>query len=203
MQAWRSCWIFAYGSLMWNPGFPFKRKLEATLKGYTRSVCMYSYEARGNREFPGLVLGLIPGKHVHGFAFEVEEGMREKIYNDLIQRENTPLACYIPCSLPVCVYEKDVFSSSLTDDKILQSTYTDVEALCFIADPDHEQFAKAITHEQRINIISKAKGTRGTSHAYLEATLVCLRDCGISDSELEDLLLLVQDQVRLSIVPPN
>src|SRR5690348_14536393 len=35
-------WIFAYGSLMWDPGFVYAEAQPALLKGYHRSFCVYS-----------------------------------------------------------------------------------------------------------------------------------------------------------------
>ena len=54
-------WIFAYGSLMWDPGFAYVEAQPATLHGYHRQFCIYSYAYRGTPERPGLVLGLDRG----------------------------------------------------------------------------------------------------------------------------------------------
>ena len=35
-------WIFAYGSLMWNPKFTFDAKHVATIRGYHRSFRLWS-----------------------------------------------------------------------------------------------------------------------------------------------------------------
>jgi cation transport regulator ChaC len=51
-------WVFAYGSLMWNPGFPFLESHPALVRGYHRSFCVESTHYRGTKEKPGLVLGL-------------------------------------------------------------------------------------------------------------------------------------------------
>ena len=51
-------WIFGYGSLMWQPDFPFTEAAPALLRGYHSSLCIYSTEYRGTWERPGLVLGL-------------------------------------------------------------------------------------------------------------------------------------------------
>ena len=55
-------WLFAYGSIMWNPGFAYAESAPALLRGWHRAFCIYSYRYRGTPEKPGLVLGLIVGR---------------------------------------------------------------------------------------------------------------------------------------------
>ena len=52
------CWVFAYGSLMWHADFPHAEARPAKLYGYHRALCLWSFDYRGTREKPGLVLGL-------------------------------------------------------------------------------------------------------------------------------------------------
>ena len=40
-------WVFGYGSLMWRPGFAYTRRCKATLRGWRRSLCVYSHVYRG------------------------------------------------------------------------------------------------------------------------------------------------------------
>ena len=35
-------WVFAYGSLMWNPGFAVRETQPARLHGFHRAFCIYS-----------------------------------------------------------------------------------------------------------------------------------------------------------------
>ena len=64
-------WLFAYGSLMWNPEMPFAERRPALLRGYHRSFCLYSRDYRGTPERPGLVLGLDRGGSCQGIAYRL------------------------------------------------------------------------------------------------------------------------------------
>ena len=61
-------WVFAYGSLMWNPEMAFAETRPAVLHGYHRRFCLYSRDYRGTPERPGLVLGLDRGGSCRGLA---------------------------------------------------------------------------------------------------------------------------------------
>src|SRR5258705_12468714 len=64
-------WVFAYGSLLWNPLFPFAEARPATLRGLHRRFCLYSMASRGTRETPGLVLALDRGGACVGVVYRL------------------------------------------------------------------------------------------------------------------------------------
>src|SRR5438094_5362118 len=64
-------WLFAYGSLMWNPEMPFAERRPSLLRGWHRSFCLYSRDYRGTPERPGLVLGLDRGGSPRGIAYRL------------------------------------------------------------------------------------------------------------------------------------
>ncbi|MDZ3837331.1 MAG: gamma-glutamylcyclotransferase [Rhodospirillales bacterium] len=46
-------WVFAYGSLMWEPNFPCAEVRPALLRGYHRALCILSIRNRGTQARPG------------------------------------------------------------------------------------------------------------------------------------------------------
>lgn len=64
-------WIFAYGSLIWNPIFPVAERRIARVHGYRRSFCLRSIVGRGTVEKPGLMLALDTGGTAVGVAFRL------------------------------------------------------------------------------------------------------------------------------------
>ena len=45
-------WVFAYGSLLWNPLFPFVEARIAGLHGLHRRFCIWSLASRGTPDAP-------------------------------------------------------------------------------------------------------------------------------------------------------
>ena len=64
-------WLFAYGSLMWRPGFAYEEARRARLTGYRRCFCIYSVHHRGTPERLGMVLGLDRGGVCEGIAYRI------------------------------------------------------------------------------------------------------------------------------------
>jgi cation transport protein ChaC len=66
-------WIFAYGSLIWNPLLDFAEQRPAVLHGWHRSFCLRIVAGRGTPEVPGRMLALEPGGSTQGVAFRLCE----------------------------------------------------------------------------------------------------------------------------------
>src|SRR5689334_8902660 len=52
------CWVFGYGSLIWNPSFRFVERRVAVLRGWHRRFCLWTPLGRGTPDCPGLMLAL-------------------------------------------------------------------------------------------------------------------------------------------------
>jgi cation transport protein ChaC len=167
-------WVFGYGSLMWRPGFPFAERRGATLHGRRRAFCIYSVHHRGTHERPGLVLGLAPGGAVRGKAYRVGEADWAEVYAYLKEREQ-PTETYIEAKRFV----------RLDDGRR-------VEALCFLSDVMHAQWAGSLSLERQADLIAGATGLSGRNVDYLRDLVEHLRAEGIRDRCMEVLLGLVE-----------
>jgi glutathione-specific gamma-glutamylcyclotransferase len=161
-------WVFGYGSLIWDPGFPVAERRIARLDGWHRSFCMRSIHHRGSVESPGLVLALdrAPGATCAGVAFRVEPGAEAATLAALRERELVSSA-YLETVLTV-----------QTDAGL-------VAALTYVIDPDHDQYCGGLPLDEQARIIARATGGRGANRDYLWATVAHLAELGISDPDLD------------------
>lgn len=178
-------WVFAYGSLMWRPDFPFVEARPARLAGYHRSFCIISRHYRGTDEHPGLVLGLDWGGVCHGRAFRIAPDEAAPVLAYLRHREQIS-GVYREAHLPVT---------------LLGETIETRMALVFLAERAHPSFVRGLSLHQTARIVASAAGKTGSNLEYLVATLRMLRAFGIHEARLERLLVTV-GAVRSRAVPP-
>lgn len=165
-------WVFGYGSLMWDPGFPVAERQTALLYGYHRSFCILSHRYRGTIARPGLVLGLNHGGACRGMALRVAAVDAAGTWAYLWHRE-----------MITCVYRPRRLRVRLSDQAI--------QACVFVADPHHPQYSGGLDQDTTAAIIRRASGERGPNIDYLIQTVEHLRSLGIRDHALERLLLQV------------
>ena len=143
-------WVFAYGSLLWNPLFPFAESRPATLRGLHRRFCLYSLASRGTPEQPGLVLGLDRGGACTGVIYRLPAPVAMDELHLLWRREMV-LGAYRPRW--VCV----------------RSGEREIHALTFVVRRAHPQYAGRLTldHEAErdcrvercLRIVARLHGT--------------------------------------------
>ena len=80
-------WVFAYGSLIWNPEFEFIDQRRATATGWRRSFCLKLTRLRGTREFPALMLALDRGGSCKGIVYRLPAEDRFGQLGRLMRRE--------------------------------------------------------------------------------------------------------------------
>ena len=160
-------WVFGYGSLMWRPGFTYLRRCKALLRGWRRSLCVYSHVHRGSPERPGLVLGLDRGGACPGVAFEVEAALREATIRYLREREQVT-SVYLERTAPVTL-----------------ECGERVPALIYVADRLHDQYAGRLDREAMLEHVRNGQGQFGRNTEYVLETYDHLREIGVRDRDLE------------------
>ncbi len=163
-------WIFGYGSLMWNPGFQYVSRCEAQIEGFHRSLCVYSVHHRGTAERPGLVLGLDDGGTCRGVAFEIAPDKWDETLSYLRAREQISMV-YREISQPIELIE----------------TKQKTEAVVFVADRNHAQYAGKLSHQELLRHVLQGEGQYGRCIDYVMSTLSHLRGMSIHDEGLEAL----------------
>jgi cation transport protein ChaC len=160
-------WVFAYGSLIWRPGFEFSARRTATVAGWRRRLCIYSHHYRGTVDRPGLVFGLDEGGECAGVAYRIDARLRDATILYLRERE-----------LVTDVYlEREVGA-------ILEGGET-VNALAYVADRRHRQYAAPMEREALLALVRQGVGRNGDNAEYVLNTHDHLRELGIPDPELD------------------
>ena len=163
-----SLWVFGYGSLIWDPGFPVAEQRIGRVDGWHRSFCMRSIHHRGTVEAPGLVLALDRAEAAActGVAFRVTPGAEADTVTTLRDRELISSA-YLETTLPVV------------------TNAGAIRALAYVIDPDHAQYCGGLPLHEQARIIAGASGGRGHNRDYLWSTTAHLAALGIADPDLE------------------
>ena len=158
-------WIFAYGSLIWDPEFFSTDAEAALLHGYHRSFCLYSYDYRGSPARPGLVLGLDRGGSCWGLVFRLPP----EAIDDVWQREMTGRRVYEMRLLPV------------------RTRQVTLNAFTFTVLRDCPDYAGRVDLDEAAKMILCAEGRRGTCREYFDNTLRHLDQLGLVDRPLRRL----------------
>lgn len=159
-------WIFAYGSLMWRPDFPFVARTRARLPGFHRSLCISSNHWRGTPDRPGLVLGLDRGGSCVGLLFEVPADHRVRTLAAVRARE-----------LIGGVYHEVLVNVLLPDN-------TRRRALTYVADRSHPDYTGRLDRETMLARVRQGVGHGGPNVDYVRATYAHMLELGLADPDL-------------------
>lgn len=161
-------WIFAYGSLIWNPEFAFVEERLGTARGWHRSFCLgWVRIYRGTPENPGVMLAMDRGGSCRGVVFRLPPERVEAELLAILRRE-------MPIKRPT------VPSRWLT----VNTDAGVVRALGFPVSRQSPAYLPDLTEEQVVHALSTACGERGSMAEYLYSTVRHLEDRGIHDRYL-------------------
>ena len=167
-------WVFAYGSLMWDPGFAVLEQRLGVLRGYHRRFCIYSVRYRGTPEAPGLVLGLDHGGACRGMLFRVARGEAPAVLESLWHRE-----------MITAVYQPKMLTVRADGGET-------VRACAFVVDRGHAQYCRGLDLAATAALIRSRSGQKGPNLDYLVNTVEHLEALGIADHGLTALLAAVR-----------
>jgi cation transport protein ChaC len=173
-------WVFAYGSLMWDPGIHFDEVRLAQVGGFQRRFSYRITTGRGTPECPALMLTLAP-----------------------LQGDCTGLVFRIPA------HQVDAETTILWRREMIRGGYApqwrtmatqqgDIQALVFAANCTHPEYVGELPLGETAAVVASACGPLGSNRAYLESLAAQLAALGIEDAYITQLLVQVQacDQPR-------
>lgn len=166
----RDVWVFAYGSLIWDPAVVVDEIRHAVLEGHRRSFCFLLDGGRGSPEAPGLMAALDedPGHRCEGLAMRIPAALAEEETHRMWMRE-----------MVTGIYRPRWFEVSTPQGP--------VEALTFLSDPEHHRYVGDMPRPDRAKLIAVAEGILGTNLGYLENLLDQLGALGLRDPEMTEL----------------
>lgn len=168
-------WVFGYGSLMWRPGFAFEERCEAVMHGVHRRLCIYSHVHRGTPDKPGMVLGLDRGGTCRGIGYRVAPGRRDETIAYLREREQVTM----------------VYKEQWRDMVVQRASGRErVRALVYVVDQQHGQYAGKRAAQELLPFVLQGHGKGGPCIEYIASTLDHIREQGMNDHHLEEVLKL-------------
>lgn len=171
--------VFAYGSLIWKPGFTPAALHRATAPGWHRQFSIEITGWRGTPEQPGLMLALMPGGSCTGLLLEAAEAEVGAVAAALVARE-TPYREFLG------------MARWLTT----RTAAGPRRALAFWAGPTGERIYPGLPLPLAARKIAHACGHGGSSAEYLHNTVQALAAHGIADRNLWSLDRLVAEEIE-------
>lgn len=170
-------WVFAYGSLMWDPALRFAAVRRATVPGYARRFILLDDKGgRGTKHAPGLMAALDRGAGCEGLAFLIAAADVDAETEILWRREMIGPG-YVPTFVAA-------FIGGRTET-----------VLTFVADHSAPEIRPGLPRADQVRLIARGTGFLGTSKAYLENIVSHFAHLGIVDEDCSALLREVEDHL--------
>ena len=163
-------WVYAFGSLMWDPGLYFAEVRLADAEGYQRRFTLKTTIGRGSPDRPALMLSLQPQPgSCRGLAFRIAADLAED-ESAILWRREMLLGGYSPLLLPISTPQGAI------------------TALVFAANTSHSRYVEELPLSETANFIARGSGVMGTNQDYLEQLAGQLKALEIEDQYVQRLL---------------
>lgn len=166
-------WVFAFGSLIWNPAFHYAERRTARVHGFHRQFCLALRAGRGSPERPGLMLSLESGGSCTGVVYRLAPGT-EVTELDVLWRREMLTHAYRPVWVRA------------------HTPQGPEPAVAFAVNRAHERYAPGLDAETVAERLATGAGALGRCCDYLFDTVDHLRELGIRDRRLESLAARVR-----------
>ena len=161
-------WVFAYGSLIYRPSFPYLVRRRAFLPGWVRRFWQGSPDHRGIPEAPGRVVTLVPaaGATCGGCAYRIDPAAAEEVLAILDARE-------------VAGFER--IRREVLDGP---SGTPFAEAEVFVAGADNPHFLGPLDEREIAAWVRASRGPSGPNADYVLQLHDALAELGIEDAHV-------------------
>jgi len=166
-------WVFAYGSLIWDPAVMVEEYRRGCLTGWQRRFCMQIEGGRGTHDQPGLMAALDEGGRCDGLVFRIAGPLVDEETRFMWRREMFS-GSYCPVFVPV------------------ETPQGTVEALTFVMDRENRRYVPDMAEETAARTIAVAEGSLGPNFDYLDSLIRHLDELGIKDPDMHRLHSLCQ-----------
>lgn len=162
-------WIFAYGSLIFRPSFPYLERRRAFLPGWMRRFWQGSPDHRGIPEAPGRVVTLVQaaGETCGGCAYRIDPAGADQVLAELDAREQ---AGFDRLHLPILDAPEGVAFA---------------EALVYVANAANPHFLGPLEEREIAAWVLRSHGPSGPNVEYVLRLHAALAELGVVDEHVE------------------
>jgi len=162
-------WIFAYGSLIFRPSFPYLERRRAFLPDWTRRFWQGSPDHRGVPEAPGRVVTLVPaaGEACGGCAYRIDPAEADAVLASLDAREQAGF---------------DRLHREVLDSP---SGSSFAEALVYVANAQNPHFLGPLDERDIAAWVRRSHGPSGPNAEYVLRLHEALVELSVVDEHVE------------------